>query len=83
MNSTRKSTTFASRIHQALVETGRPTTTDELLDMLREPSYKINYIIDGLKKEIERGNVVRIENPKEKRLWAGHFYVLNRSNEIE
>jgi len=71
---TTKKEPYTTRIINAL-QNGQ-LTTDELLNVLDESSNKINYLVDGLKKNIANGLVEKIDNPKEKRLYAGHSYKL-------
>ena len=67
---------YATRILEALQD--GPLNTDELLISLDESANKINYLIEGLKKLLEMGLIDKIYNPKERRQYAGHSYILKR-----
>jgi hypothetical protein len=69
-----KQLSYPKRILEALQK--GEMTTDELLIELNEPDNKINYLIDGIKKNIKDDKIIKIDNPREKRLWKGHSYKL-------
>lgn len=66
---------YTVRIMEVLPET--PLNTDEILEYLGVPSNKLTYVIDALKVLLERNQITKIINEKEKRLYAGHFYKRN------
>jgi hypothetical protein len=66
------SMTYYERILSILTESD--ITIEEMLIKLDLEYSKLTYVIDGLKKGISYGTIIKNANYKEKRLWLGHKY---------